>query len=174
MIGEYLLPPSNKLPRTYRDLKNIMNYVGMDYQAIDACPNDHILYYNQYEFATECPICHSSRYRTDQVTKKVSRKVLRYIPVKYNIVEEVEDGVEEEGDHVEDQHESDVDDHNVTQEDVEELVEADDVSDNVHHDEDDYIDDDDDDIAFNPYNVESGSDDTDVDLDTDEDDDEVH
>ena len=42
MIGEYLLPPSNKLPCTYRDLKNIMNYVGMDYQAIDACPNDHI------------------------------------------------------------------------------------------------------------------------------------
>ena len=68
----------------------------------------------------------------------------------------------------------DVDDHNVTQEDVEELVEADDVSDNVNHDEDDYIDDDDDDIAFNPYNVESGSDDTDADLDTDKDDDEVH
>ena len=39
---------------------------------------------------------------------------------------------------------------------------------------DDYIDDDDDDIAFNPYNVESRSDDTDADLDTDEDDDEVH
>ena len=43
-----------------------------------------------------------------------------------------------------------------------------------HHDEDDYIDDDDDDIAFNPYNVESGSDDTDANLDGDEDDDEVH
>ena len=101
--------------------------------------------------------------------------------VKYNIVEEAEDGVEEEGDHVEDQHELDVDDHNVTQEDVEELVEADDVSNNVH-DEDDIDDyhfietnnDDDDDIAFNPYNVESGSDDTDADLDTDEDDHEVH
>ena len=53
--------------------------------------------------------------------------------IKYNIVEEAEDGVEEEGDHaVEDQHELDVDDHNVTQEDVEELVEADDVRDNVH------------------------------------------
>ena len=44
--------------------------------------------------------------------------------------------MEEEGDHVENQHESDVDDHNVMQEDVEELVEADDVSDNFH-DEDD-------------------------------------
>ena len=81
MIGEYLLPPSNKLPRTYRDLTSIMKYVGMEYQAIDACPNDHILYYNQYEFATEFPICHSSRYRTYQVTKKVSCKVLHYIPI---------------------------------------------------------------------------------------------
>ena len=67
------------------------------------------------------------------------------------------------------------------QEDVEELVEADDVRDNVH-DEDDidnyhFIEtnnDDVDDIAFNPYNVEFGSDDTDADLDTDEDDHEVH
>ena len=81
MIGEYLLPPSNKLPRTYQDLTSIMKYVGMEYQAIDACPNDHILYYKQYEFETECPECRSSRYRTDQVTKKVSRKVLRYIPI---------------------------------------------------------------------------------------------
>ena len=53
----------------------------MDYQAIDACPNDHILYYNQYEFATECPISHSSRYRTDQVTKKVSRKFFVIFPL---------------------------------------------------------------------------------------------
>ena len=88
--------------------------------------------------------------------------------------------MEEEGDHVEDQHELDVDDHNVTQEDVEESVEADDVRDNVH-DEDDIDDyhfietnnDGDDDIAFNPYNVESVSDDIDADLDG-EDDHEVH
>jgi len=81
LMAEYLLPPSNILPRTYRDLYAIMKDIGMEYQAIDACPNDHILYYKQYEFETECPECHSSRYRTDQVTKKVSHKVLRYIPI---------------------------------------------------------------------------------------------
>ena len=81
MIAEYLLPPSNILPRTYRDFSAIMKYIGMEYQAIDACPNDHIIYYKQYEFETECPKCHSSRHRTGQVTKKVPRKVLRYIPV---------------------------------------------------------------------------------------------
>ena len=49
MIAEYLLPPSNILPRTYRDLSTIMKYIGMEYQAIDACPNDHIIYYKQYD-----------------------------------------------------------------------------------------------------------------------------
>jgi len=90
-------------------------------------------------------------------------------PIKYN-VEEYEEGVEEEGD-AEDQHELDID--HVSEEDVEELVEPDDVGDNVHDEDgidDDFIetdidDDDDDDMAFNPYNVESGSDDIDVDLD---------
>ena len=81
LMAEYLLPPSNILPRTYRDLYAIMKDIGMEYQAIDACPNDHILYYKQYEFETEFPKCHSRRYQTDKVMKKVPRKVLCYIPI---------------------------------------------------------------------------------------------
>ena len=42
----------------------------MHYEGIHACPDDHVIYYNQHEFATECPECHISRYRTDRVTKK--------------------------------------------------------------------------------------------------------
>ena len=53
----------------------------MDYQAIDACPNDHIIYYGQYELENECLQCQISRYRTDKVSKKVSHKFLRYIPI---------------------------------------------------------------------------------------------
>ena len=58
-----------------------MNEIGMQYEAIHACPNDHVIYYNQHEFETEFLECHISRYRTDQVTKKVPRKVIRYIPI---------------------------------------------------------------------------------------------
>lgn len=106
--------------------------------------------------------------------------VIRHDPrgrqVKYNIVEEDEEGFEEEGE-VEDQHELDID--HVPEEDVEELVEPYGVGDTVHDEDDiddDFIEtnsDDDDRMAFNPYNVESGSDDTDVDLDG-EDDHELH
>ena len=53
----------------------------MQYEAIDACPNDHIIYYKQHEFEKKIPKCHISRYHTYQQTKKVPRKVLRYIPI---------------------------------------------------------------------------------------------
>ena len=42
----------------------------MEYQAIDACPNDHIIYYGQYALENKCPQCEISRYRIDQLTKK--------------------------------------------------------------------------------------------------------
>jgi hypothetical protein len=57
----------------------IMKEIGMDYQDIDACPNDHIIYYGQYALENECPQCQISRYRTDKASNEVPHKVLRYI-----------------------------------------------------------------------------------------------
>ena len=45
LLGKFLLPLSNILPCTYRGLDAITKDIGMDYQTIDACPNDHIIYY---------------------------------------------------------------------------------------------------------------------------------
>ena len=45
LLGEFLLPSSNIFPHTYWGLYAIMKEIGMDYQTIDACPNDHIIYY---------------------------------------------------------------------------------------------------------------------------------
>ena len=47
-----------------------MKEIGMQYEAIDACHDDHIIYYKQHEFETECPECNISRYRTDKVKKR--------------------------------------------------------------------------------------------------------
>jgi hypothetical protein len=58
-----------------------MKDIGMDYQTIDACPNEHIIYYGQHASKKECLQCLISRYRTDQVTKRVPQKVLRHIPI---------------------------------------------------------------------------------------------
>ena len=54
LLGEFLLPSSNILPLTCRGVHAIMKYIGMDYQTIDACPNDHIIYYGQHASKTEC------------------------------------------------------------------------------------------------------------------------
>ena len=48
LLGEFLLPSSNILPRTYQDLHAIMKDIGMEYQSIDACPDDDIIYYGQH------------------------------------------------------------------------------------------------------------------------------
>jgi hypothetical protein len=53
----------------------------MEYQVIDAFPNDHIIYYGKHASESNFPQCQISRYRTDQLTKKVPHKVLRYIPI---------------------------------------------------------------------------------------------
>jgi hypothetical protein len=36
------------LPHTYRYLHAIMKDVGMEYQTIDACSNDNIIYYGKH------------------------------------------------------------------------------------------------------------------------------
>jgi hypothetical protein len=81
LIGEYLLPLPNKLPCTYQELSTILKEIGMEYQVIDACPNDHIIYYGQYGSESNFPKCQINRYRTGQLTKKVPHKVLFYIPI---------------------------------------------------------------------------------------------
>ena len=58
-----------------------MKEIGMEYQAIDACPNDHIIYYGQYALENDFPHCQISRYQTYKVSKKVPRTVLHYIPI---------------------------------------------------------------------------------------------
>ena len=59
-----------------------MKEIGVEYQSIDTCPNDHIIYYGQYTLEEKkFPQCEISIYRTDQVTKEVPRKVLHYIPI---------------------------------------------------------------------------------------------
>ena len=69
MLSEFMLPPLNVLLRTYLDLHTIMKDIGMEYQAIHACPNDDILSYREHASNEKCPKCEESRYRSDRVTK---------------------------------------------------------------------------------------------------------
>jgi hypothetical protein len=62
LLSEFMLPSSNILPRTYRYLHAIMKYIGMEYQSIDAFPNDHIIYYGQHAPKGKCSVGGINRY----------------------------------------------------------------------------------------------------------------
>lgn len=58
-----------------------MKDIGMEYEAINACPNDHIIYYGKYETILEFPQCGISKYQTNQVTNEAPLKVPSHIPI---------------------------------------------------------------------------------------------
>ena len=82
LLKEQVLPSNKELPPTRQDAKNILASIGLvDYNRIDACPKDCILFRGLYEHLTECPNCGSNRYRDDLQGATVLVKVLRHFPI---------------------------------------------------------------------------------------------
>ncbi|XP_020254060.1 uncharacterized protein LOC109831132 [Asparagus officinalis] len=83
----------DSIPENYDNAKKIVSVIGLDYNKIDACPNDCILYYKDNKDLQECPTCGVSRwvqrknYSTHGTTrsmlkqKKIPAKVLRHFPL---------------------------------------------------------------------------------------------
>ncbi|XP_021852238.2 uncharacterized protein [Spinacia oleracea] len=65
--------PMAQLPKSYYESKNIVKDLGLDYKRIHACPNDFILYRNDYEKLDDCPKCGTSRWKSENVPAKVLR-----------------------------------------------------------------------------------------------------
>ena len=85
-----MLPEKNTLPKSYDPGKKILCLMGLEYQKIHACPNDCILYKNEFEEMHNCPRSGISRYKvkdddecsSDESTKKgPPAKVLWYLPI---------------------------------------------------------------------------------------------
>ncbi|KAK2426682.1 hypothetical protein QL285_025325 [Trifolium repens] len=83
-----MLPEGNKLPNRNYEAKKILCPMGMEYQKIHACPNDCILYRNEYHGLKHCPTCGQSRFKVkdgdfDSNDKKKCppAKVLWYLPI---------------------------------------------------------------------------------------------
>jgi hypothetical protein len=82
-----MLPEGNELPTSNYEAKKIMCPIGIGYKKIHACPNDCILYRNEYESLHECPKCGLSRYKSrenvhnDPDKKWPPAKVLWYLPI---------------------------------------------------------------------------------------------
>ncbi|XP_043714991.1 uncharacterized protein LOC122663380 [Telopea speciosissima] len=73
------LPEPNTLPKNMYETKKIIKDLGLNYNKIDACPNDCMLYWKGQEKATTCSKCGTSRYTS--VDKKIPAKTLRHFPL---------------------------------------------------------------------------------------------
>ena len=58
-----MLPEGNELPKTTYKAKKVLCPLGMEVERIHACPNDCILYRNEYANMHVCPVCNASRYK---------------------------------------------------------------------------------------------------------------
>ena len=58
-----MLPKDNTLSKNHYEAKKILCPMGMEYQKIHACPNNCILYKNQFAEMHNCPTYGVSRYK---------------------------------------------------------------------------------------------------------------
>ncbi|XP_048493274.1 uncharacterized protein LOC125493794 [Beta vulgaris subsp. vulgaris] len=78
-----MLSDDHELPKSNYYAKKLMCPFGLEYQRIHACPNDCVLYRNEYTDIDECPRCGKSRYRRAGVGDKKGppAKVMWYLPI---------------------------------------------------------------------------------------------
>ena len=83
LLGEMLLV-NNELSLSMYEAKKTLNALGMEYEKIQACPNDCILYRNELKRASSCPTCGASRWKVNRTGTKKSKgvpaKVVWYFP----------------------------------------------------------------------------------------------
>ncbi|XP_023756442.3 uncharacterized protein LOC111904991 [Lactuca sativa] len=84
-----MLPEQNELPISLYQAKKLVCPMGLEIERIHACPNDCILYRNEYADLHECVTCGTSRYKRESETEKNSdvtkngppAKLLWYFPI---------------------------------------------------------------------------------------------
>ncbi|XP_015948906.1 uncharacterized protein LOC107473833 [Arachis duranensis] len=84
-----IFPKENSCPTSFYDARKVIRDLGLDYEKIDACVNDCILFRGQaYAGLDECPKCKQSRWvkrkgnEKNNLRKKVPQKILRYFLLK--------------------------------------------------------------------------------------------
>ncbi|XP_021301271.1 uncharacterized protein LOC110429536 [Sorghum bicolor] len=73
-------PEFNTIPKSYDEAKKMLRDLGLGYTSIHVCPNNCVLFRNDYAEHDNCPVCDASRWK-DPEKKKVPAKVLRHFPL---------------------------------------------------------------------------------------------
>ena len=83
--------PELNIPQSYNKTKSMVKNLGLDYDKIDACPNDCMLFRNDHKEDEFCHTCGASRYiqapkvdselESSKKQHRVSAKTLRHFPL---------------------------------------------------------------------------------------------
>ncbi|XP_057760534.1 uncharacterized protein LOC130980909 [Arachis stenosperma] len=83
--------PNVNIPTSFNKAKTMVRDLGLDYKKIDACPNDCMLYWKEYEKDTSCHKCGASRWIVHPVVEadvlpsnkshNIPVKTLRHFPL---------------------------------------------------------------------------------------------
>ncbi|KAI9071962.1 hypothetical protein K1719_046073 [Acacia pycnantha] len=66
--------PDADIPSSFYEAKKIINRLGLNYQKIDACPNDCMLYWGEDDRRETCKKCHTSRFKTASEREEARRR----------------------------------------------------------------------------------------------------
>ena len=58
-----ILPERAHVRRSWYEVKKSITELGLGHQKIDACKNDCVLFWKEYEDRFQCPICEAPRYK---------------------------------------------------------------------------------------------------------------
>ena len=75
-----LLPQPNTLPDSEYEASQLLNSLGLEYQSIEVCPNNCVLFRGPFSHLQLCPHCRSMRSRRHGVSW-VPQKILRHFPL---------------------------------------------------------------------------------------------
>ena len=82
-----VLPENHKMPKDMYQSKKLLSGLGMDYEKIDVCENNCMLFWKETAGEKKCTVCGERRFvevENDDgltVTTKIARKQLRYMPL---------------------------------------------------------------------------------------------
>lgn len=86
-----MLPEDNELPVSLYLAKKLMCPMGLEIERINACPNDCVLYRNEYTQLKACPVCATPRYKRKRGAEEEEEvegskhgppaKLLWYLPI---------------------------------------------------------------------------------------------
>jgi hypothetical protein len=82
-----VLPENHKMPKDMYQFKKSLSGLGMDYEKIDVCDNNCMLFWKETASEKKCTVCGERRFLEVEnddgltVTTKIARKQLRYMPL---------------------------------------------------------------------------------------------